>query len=72
MIICDHPLIREELAVMAKAGAGDYVKGVVDVRRKMLALDADQHIQLKELLEENGSQAEDLWGILLFRSKLTR
>ena len=69
MRICDRPLTREELKAIAAAGAGDYIKGVVDVRREVLALEADQHVQLKELLEKNGSQEEDLWGLLIFPEK---
>ena len=66
MRICDRPLTREELETLAASGLGDVIKGVVDVRREKLALNADQHVQLKELLERNGSDETDLWGINLF------
>ena len=42
------------------------VKGVVDIRRNMLALDADLHADLETLLLENGSDQKDLWGINLY------
>ncbi len=45
---------------------GPMVKGVVDVERGLLAVDADLHADLEKLLLENGSNQEDLWGINLW------
>ena len=51
---------------MAAGRFGDMVKGVVDLRRGILLLDADMHAdQEAELLAEGASQ-EDLWGINLY------
>ena len=66
MQICEHPIGREELERMAAAGFGDMVKGVVDVERGLLALDADLHADLEALLLEDGSAQKDLWGINLY------
>lgn len=66
MLICEHPIGREELERMAAAGFGDMVKGVVDVERELLALDADLHADLEALLLEDGSAQKDLWGINLY------
>lgn len=41
---------------------GPMVKGVVDVGRRLLAVDAD----LERMLLENGSRQDDLWGINLW------
>jgi len=66
MQICEHPIGREELERMAAAGFGDMVKGVVDVERGLLALDADLHADLEALLLEDGSAQKNLWGINLY------
>ena len=51
---------------MAEALFGNMVKGVVDVGRGTLALDAELHSDLEALLLENGSNQSDLWGINLY------
>ena len=51
---------------MAAIGFGDMVKGVVDIERELLALDADLHADLEALLLEDGSKQNDLWGINLY------
>lgn len=51
---------------MAAATFGDLVKGVVDVRRGLLALDAGMHSDLEALLLDAGSGQADLWGINLY------
>lgn len=66
MLICREPVSREEMRKMADMGFGDMVKGVVDVRRELLAIDADLHADLEALLLENGSVQADLWGINLY------
>lgn len=56
----------EELRQLAADRFGEMVKGVVDLRRGVLVLDADMHAdQEAELLSEGASQ-DDLWGINLY------
>ena len=45
---------------------GPMVKGVVDVDRELLAVDADLHADLEKLLLEDGSKQDALWGINLW------
>jgi hypothetical protein len=60
------PIDSEELRALARERFGDMVKGVVDLRRGVLLLDADLHAdQEAELLAEGSAQA-DLWGINLY------
>lgn len=66
MIIIEQKLTREELNEIAKNTFGDMVKAVVDVRRNLLALDAELHADLEGLLLERGSKQQDLWGINLY------
>ncbi|PIP21194.1 MAG: hypothetical protein COX40_00765 [Candidatus Omnitrophica bacterium CG23_combo_of_CG06-09_8_20_14_all_40_11] len=39
-----------------------YIKVVVDIRRKILAAGGEKHIDGEQLLLEDGSLQEDLWG----------
>ena len=43
-----------------------FVKGVVDVEKEMVAIDASMHIDLRDVLLENGSTPSNLWGINLY------
>ena len=40
----------------------DLLKIVVDLERQIMAVDAEMHADLEELLLENGSDQKDLWG----------
>jgi hypothetical protein len=42
------------------------VKAVVDIRQKLLVIDAEMHADEEAYLLENGSHQEDLWGINLY------
>lgn len=66
MFICDKVLSRKHLAELAQASFGDMIKGVVDINRELLALDAELHADLEGFLLENGSAQKDLWGINLY------
>ena len=57
---------RNELSAMAQSGFGDMVKGVVDVGRELVAIDAELHSDLEAMFLEDGSRQEDLWGINLY------
>lgn len=66
MIILEKPVTRAELIELAENFYGDMVKGVVDVDKELLALDAELHSDLEGLLLGEGSQQEALWGINLY------
>ena len=66
MIILKKPISKEELAELAENFYGDMIKGVVDVDRKKLAIDAELHSDLEGLLLKDGSAQEHLWGINLY------
>ena len=42
---------------------GNLVKAVVDIEKKIVALDAEMHADLEQLLLEHGSEQKNLWGI---------
>ncbi len=66
MRIVSDSIPRAEIREMAQNLFGDMVKGVVDVERGCLALDAELHADLETALLEQGSQQKHLWGINLY------
>lgn len=60
------PLTLTELKEMAAAMFGDMVKVVVDVERRIMAVDAELHADEEAALLERGSRQADLWGINLY------
>jgi len=66
MVILENTMTIQELHTMASSTFGDMVKGVVDIDRELLALDAELHADLEALLLENGSRQTSLWGINLY------
>ncbi len=66
MLILDKPITRDDLKAMAREMFGDLVKGVVDVRLDLLAIDAELHSDLEAILLDSGSEQNDLWGINLY------
>ena len=66
MTIIDKAINRKILAEMAQNFYGEMIKGVVDIDRQIMALDAELHSDLEKLLLEDGSNQESLWGINLY------
>jgi hypothetical protein len=66
MKIVDGPLSLNELKIMARDRFGDLVKAVVDVERKIMAVDGELHADEEALLLENGSRQTSLWGINIY------
>jgi hypothetical protein len=60
------PVTAEELRRMAAERFGDMVKGVVDLQRGIVLLDADMHADQEAELLAEGSTRADLWGINLY------
>ena len=55
-----------EIAAVAKRQFGDFVKAVVDVEKKIMAIGADLHADEEAALLERGSVQEHLWGINIY------
>jgi hypothetical protein len=54
---------KADLKPMEAMMFGNFVKAVVDIDRKIVALDAEMHADLEQLLLEHGSEQKNLWGI---------
>ena len=66
MKIITDTISHSELKELAAHIFGDMVKAVVDIKREVVAVDADLHSDLEALLLDNGSEQKDLWGINLY------
>lgn len=66
MRLLNQKIKREELKNSKFIMGDEMVKGVVDVKRRLLAIDAELHADLEKFLLENGSDQFDLWGINLY------
>ena len=65
MQILQQPISRAKLRTLAQNTFGDMIKCVADIRLDLLALDADLHADLEQMLLKNGSAQENLWGFNL-------
>lgn len=63
MLILTGPIEKQELQTMATKMFGNIVKAVVDIEREIVAIDAELHVDLAEMLVEQGSTNKNLWGV---------
>jgi hypothetical protein len=59
----------EELARLAGLFFQDMVKYVVDVRRRVIAVGGELHADAEQILLEEGSHQDDLWGANYYPGK---
>ena len=64
--IIRQPITQDDLRALAEQTFGDFVKGVVDVRRRIVALGGELHADDEAALLQDGSAQGDLWGINLY------
>ena len=57
-----HPISLDEIRTLAEERFGDMIKGVVDLERGILLLDADLHADQEASLLADGSKQADVWG----------
>lgn len=58
-----------ELREIAKEFYGEMIKGVVDIEREILAMGGEYHMDANNVMLENGSRQEDIWGFNWYFSK---
>lgn len=67
MKILQNPISRQDLIKESTNFIDDNaIKGAVDIKRELLAVDSPMHYDCKQLLLENGSDQKDIWGINLY------
>lgn len=57
---------REHLKELALQRFGDMVKAVVDIEQHIMVVGGEMHADEEQLLLEQGSQQQNLWGINLY------
>ncbi len=65
-ITATEPIPVNELRRLVPGRFRDFVKGVVDLRRGVLLIDADLHSDQEAALLAEGSAQGDVWGINLY------
>lgn len=63
MLIIEDSITRGELKIIAQNVFGDMLKGVIDIEKEIIAVDAELHSDLEAFLLEKGSSQKNLWGI---------
>lgn len=66
MIILEKPIQKNDLLNSKIVFDGPMIKGVVDIKRELLGIDANMHADIEQLFLTNGSNQDDLWGINLY------
>lgn len=67
MRILEKPISRSDLIKESKNFIDDNaIKGAVDIKNEIIAVDSQMHYECEQLLLENGSKQENIWGINLY------
>ena len=67
MKILEQPISKQGLIDASANFIDDNdIKGAVDIKREILAVDSGMHYECEQLLLDNGSNQEDIWGINLY------
>lgn len=64
--ILTNQVTRKELVAMAAEQFGEWIKAVVDVERRIMAIGGELHADMEAVLLEQGSRQENVWGINLY------
>lgn len=64
--IITETISRAELKKIAEERYGDMVKAVVDCSQGIMAIGGELHADEEQMLLEQGSAQEDLWGINIY------
>jgi hypothetical protein len=72
MKIIDKKIKLSELKDMADLMFGNMVKAVVDIKKEIMAVDAELHSDEEALLIKEGSKQDDIWGINIYPALTNR
>lgn len=60
--IVSDTITEAEIREIAREFYGSIIKGVADIEREVLALGGEYHSDALDILIDNGSRGEDVWG----------
>lgn len=66
MKIIDEVIKKSDLLNCEVVFDGLMIKGVVDIEKELLGVDANMHADIEQLFLTGGSKQENLWGINLY------
>lgn len=66
MVILNAPIAFREIRMKYNQFFRTMVKAVVDIEKRLVALDAELHADLEQLLLDEGSRQENVWGINIY------
>jgi len=70
MKVIKNSITISELEKMAQNIHGNLVKVIIDIKKRIMAVDADLHSDLFEfMIKEENSEPQNLWGINLYPDK---
>ena len=69
IVIVTEFIALADVVLLSEERFGDMVKAVVDVRRNIMALGGELHADEEQVLLDDGSKQEDLWGINIYHAK---
>ncbi len=64
-LVTDH-ISKERLKELALQRFGDMIKAVVDIERRLMVVGGELHADEEQVLLEDGSKQQNLWGINLY------
>lgn len=67
--IVTDKITKAEALEIGKEFYDDMVKGVVDLRKEIVALGGEYHIDANEVLIRSGSRQDNLWGFNLYPNR---
>jgi len=66
ILIVREPIDRETLDALAAAWHRSLVKGVADIRRGVVALGGEWHMDANSCLLADGSEQQNIWGFNIY------
>lgn len=64
--VIKEKISKDEIKKLVNEQYGNFVKAVVDIELKIMAIGGEMHADEEALLLEKGSKQENLWGINLY------
>lgn len=69
IIIIKNTIGKEDLERFAEETFGDMVKAVVDIQKGIMAVGGELHSDEEEILLQQGSSQDDLWGMNIYPAR---
>ena len=66
MRILEKPIEKKALLESEIVFDGPMIKAAVDVKKKIVGIDANMHADIEQALLSSGSKQENIWGINLY------